>query len=198
MKNLPIHRVIVARHRENSPFRFREGFFVSMRKQVRTGVFETNSSSTHSICVAKGATTSLPKSIRFEIGAFGWEHSTLRSLSDKASYLYTGLLANNQTHRVKKMLSWLKKDGIEVYAQEPKMQEYSLSDGSKGAYLDNGYVDHSDQLGPFLAHVMSSKENLYQFLFSPLSYILTGNDNDEYSDISIDESYPHDKFYKGN
>jgi len=40
-------------------------------KQIRKGVFETNSSSTHSICIAKDVELTLPSSINFLI----WIHS---------------------------------------------------------------------------------------------------------------------------
>jgi hypothetical protein len=64
--------------------------------KIRQGVFETNSSSTHSICIAKKAELNIPKHVYFDFGEFGWECDTLRSLSKKASYLYTGLIANER------------------------------------------------------------------------------------------------------
>jgi hypothetical protein len=42
-------------------------------KQIRKGVFETNSSSTHSICIAKDDGLTIPKSLHFDFGEFGWE-----------------------------------------------------------------------------------------------------------------------------
>ena len=42
-------------------------------------------------------------------------------------------------------------------------------------------------------------EKLMKFLFSDLSFILTGNDNDGEENIpSIKVSYAHDEYYKGN
>ena len=44
-----------------------------MIKKIRQSVFETNSSSTHSICIATDTTIDFPKSLHFEFGEFGWE-----------------------------------------------------------------------------------------------------------------------------
>ena len=60
-------------------------------QKIRKNVFETNSSSTHSICIAKDMELIIPTSIHFEFGEFGWEVDTLSSVYEKASYLYTGL-----------------------------------------------------------------------------------------------------------
>ncbi len=53
--------------------------------QIRKGTFETNSSSTHSICISKEPVTKYPKSIHFYLGRYGWEQDTV---VDTASYLY--------------------------------------------------------------------------------------------------------------
>ena len=47
---------------------------IAMKRQIRRGVFETNSSSTHAICIAKGD-YNLSKHIDFTIGEFGWENN---------------------------------------------------------------------------------------------------------------------------
>lgn len=45
-----------------------------MKRQVRRGTFETNSSSTHAICITKSEYRHNSFShIDFEIGEFGWE-----------------------------------------------------------------------------------------------------------------------------
>ena len=53
-------------------------------KQIRTSVFETNSSSTHSIAISKKPVT-IGKYIYFGIGEFGWENDCVNT----ADYLYT-------------------------------------------------------------------------------------------------------------
>ena len=55
-------------------------------KIIRKNVFETNSSSTHSISISKLNDYILPKEINFTFGEFGWEFSKYTSSFDKASY----------------------------------------------------------------------------------------------------------------
>ena len=54
--------------------------------QIRSSVFETNSSSTHSIAISKKPVVA-GKYIRFCIGEFGWANG----IADTADYLYTYL-----------------------------------------------------------------------------------------------------------
>ena len=65
-----------------------------MKRQVRRGAFETNSSSTHAICITKSEYRHNSFShIDFEIGEFGWENDEYDSLYNKASYLITAILS---------------------------------------------------------------------------------------------------------
>ena len=165
-----------------------------MKKQIRQGVFETNSSSTHSICIAKEAELIIPKELHFEFGEFGWEFRTLQSVEEKASYLYTGLKDNDRLDDFNNIVETLKNKGIEVTFEEQT---------GKNSW-DNGYIDHSDELGKFLNDICIDSEKLMKFLFSPLSFILTGNDNIDEDDrkagnnVTIDVKYEHDKYFKGN
>jgi hypothetical protein len=154
--------------------------------KVRQNVFETNSSSTHSICIAKNSTLELPKQVEFKFGEFGWEKRTLNSVLKKASYLYTGLKDNYRLEDIEKIKQYLTNKNIEYHFEESKEDRWN-----------NGYVDHSDELTDFLDYVCSSENNLLDYLFSPLSFILTGNDNNNH-DVSIKVNYEHDKFFKGN
>jgi hypothetical protein len=162
-----------------------------MNKKIRQGVFETNSSSTHSICIAKDVQPELPKSLHFEFGEFGWEVDTLDSVHQKASYLYTGLHDNERKEDIEKMMTTLRAKGIEVTKEDALYAE-----GEKWA-RNGGYVDHSNELNGFLDAVLADEKALINFLFSPLSFILTGNDNDDI-DVDIAVDYPHDEYYKGN
>lgn len=155
-------------------------------KKTRQGVFETNSSSTHSICVAQDLELKLPGSIHFEFGEFGWEHSTLDTISDRASYLYTGMYGNSKQAEFAELVKLIESKGVTVTMEEVG-----------GSYWENGYVDHAGDLGDFIDTVIENEDTLMNFLFSDLSFIRTGNDNDE-SDVSINVSYPHSTFYKGN
>src|SRR4051794_30987832 len=73
--------------------------------KVRRGVFETNSSSTHSISIASGAETldTIPVDddgvCRVQPGEFGWEEETFHDAATKASYaMEWALNYGNRTH----------------------------------------------------------------------------------------------------
>lgn len=167
-----------------------------MIRQIRQNVFETNSSSTHSICIAKNAELTIPNALHFDFGEFGWECDTLYTIDEKASYLYTGLIANNRKEDANKIFDLLKLKGIDVTFEEANLVE---SEYIKGYfYYENaGYVDHPNELGIFLNDICSDEEKLMRYLFSDLSFIITGNDNDD-EDVEINVSYPHDEYFKGN
>lgn len=176
---------------------------MGMKTQKRIGVFETNSSSTHSICIPKeDAELELPKQIHFHFGEFGWECDTLDSISEKASYLYTGLVYNDRKSDIDAVFKTLRDKDVEVTFEEPiyNTRTYKDSNGIEQSYTssDNaGYVDHGDALGGFLDAVCSDEDKLLRFLFSPMAFIITGNDNDD-EDVDISVSYEHDEYYKGN
>lgn len=157
-------------------------------KKVRREVFETNSSSTHSICIAKTGQVRLPQNTTLIVGEFGWEVDAHYDAQTKASYLYTGLLGNGRTEDVDKLVTILEKNGVSVYRQEPKKTSW----GS-----DYGYVDHADELNEFLDAVMSDEALLLRFLFLDSSFVETGNDNDEIENSGAPDE-THITFYKGN
>jgi hypothetical protein len=52
-------------------------------------------------------------------------------------------------------------------------------------------------MGDFLNAVCEDENKLMSYLFSDLSFIITGNDNDD-EDVDINVDYAHDEYYKGN
>ncbi len=173
-----------------------------MKTTTRKSVFETNSSSTHSICVALNQELTLPKSIHFGFGEFGWEVGKLKRASSKASYLYTGLINNGRQDDFNRIADIIRSRGIQVTAEEPVFtkHQYTTKEGSVREYVNGentGYVDHEDELNPFLDAMCNDEGKLMNFLFSDFSFVLTGNDNDD-SDVSINVNYPYEEYYKGN
>lgn len=162
-------------------------------KKIRKGVFETNSSSTHSICIAKNVDLTIPKSIHFQTGDYGWENDTLSSIQEKASYLYTGLINNYMIDEFNYIVEVLKNKNIDVTYDEIV---YKTDDWGT-YYVNGGSIDHGYELKKFLVDISSSEDKILNFLFSPLSFIITGNDNDEV-DTDINVNYEHDEYYKGN
>lgn len=159
--------------------------------QIRRGVFETNSSSTHSICITKN--TFLDRSagyVEFEFGEFGWETRKLRSVDQKASYLYTAAVSFDQygkTNYIEKIKRILDKNDI----------GYEFFKRDESYTFGNGYVDHSGDLNIFLEDVCNDEGKLLRYLFSSESFILTGNDNND-DDVDIIVDYDYDEYYKGN
>ncbi len=150
-----------------------------MKRQIRKGVFETNSSSTHAICITRKdvGTSNLPNHITFTHGEFGGEFDVHEDTWNKASYLYQAIcdLCYGDDNQKKKMLNTLetllKEYGIECEFEPDKDEEYG-----------DGYIDHGSETEEFVNAVLADCDKLIKFLFGD-SFIVTGNDNsDEYSD----------------
>ena len=170
-----------------------------MTIQIRKGVFETNSSSTHSICIAKDAELSIPQTLDFKFGEFGWEKDTLRSTNEKASYLFTALCSMAMINELDAIIKYLQSEGIEVTCEDAEYFSYDSGDGVTRTSLsiDEGYVDHVSNLKEFLDAICADTNKLMRYLFSHLSFIITGNDNNDH-DVSIHVAYEYDGYYKGN
>jgi len=178
-----------------------------MKRQIRQRVFETNSSSTHSICITKNPVTLLPipECLNFEFDSYGWEENKLTSIKEKTRYLYTciGYLGSEQ--KIKKVLQFivktLKKHGVkQIYFDHFELCFYCDSKDKITGYIypgNDGYVDRGDEAIEFVEDVCSDENKLINFLFSDQSFVLTGNDNSG-TDVTIRVDYDHDEYYKGN
>lgn len=141
-----------------------------MKRQIRSSVFETNSSSTHSIAISKAPVVA-GKYISFDIGKFGWENG----VADTADYLYTAILEqNNSTELLNKLKKILDKHSVEYKFEEPR---YRKSYNGEYEYIDHGY-----ELEEFLDAVLNNEDLLMRYLFGD-STVYTGNDN-QASDLS--------------
>ena len=158
-------------------------------KTLRKGVFETNSSSTHSICISKSAVPSVSgKHIHFTFGEYGWETG---KEWDTASYLYTGIMGNEDYSSLERLKSKLDDLGITYDFETPKKDKWG--------YLECGYVDHSEDLFDLIHALLEDNDLLIRYLFGD-SFIITGNDNDEFSyerSTDVDED-KYDCYFKGN
>ncbi|MCM1277155.1 MAG: hypothetical protein NC299_17665 [Lachnospiraceae bacterium] len=168
-----------------------------MKRQIRQCVFETNSSSTHSICISKKPVTEkdIPSFVAFNHGEFGWEIEKYDGISDRASYLYQAICElccyDNwaKSRYVNSLHSTLSKYGVEC--------EFDFNDKDEDGWAI-GYIDHGDATRDFVASVMRDEDKLIRYLFGD-SVVITGNDNayDEEC-ISIPDSKDYEIFYKGN
>lgn len=182
-----------------------------MKRQIRNSVFETNSSSTHSIAISKKKPV-IGNSIHFGIGEFGWENDCVNT----ADYLYTAILEqyDEADELLDKLKEILDRHSIDYSFEEPS---YYTSSNGIDRWLDYGYVDHSDEIREFIFAVLNDEDLLMRYLFGN-SNVYTGNDNQdpdpsgcdiadkEYYDWGSNKMLPnpyhdtenYDYFYKGN
>ena len=166
---------------------------------IRQGLFETNSSSMHSIGIQRNNQfENVPEKLELKPGEFGWQHEVLSDPFEIGSYLYTAILCLSKD---KKDLSDWKtylydacyRVGCEVSFIEPTKDEYGF---------ENYYIDHCDELIDFLKKLRRNEKRLLRFLFGQHSFIITSNDNDgheylEAMEKSLINNYV-ETYFKGN
>ena len=146
-------------------------------KTIRHSIFETNSSSTHSITISKDNVDliDLPNKINFKIGKFSWHTEEV----NKYDYFYTALIlcyenSNERDSAIESAIEHvrmvLENIGVKSSFELPKFD----SDG----YLENGYIDHNDT-NDFIITLMNNDQMFIRFLFGD-SHVYTGNDNEHY------------------
>ena len=177
-----------------------------MKVQIRQGVFETNSSSTHAISICEyHSGVTLPEVVNFETNQdFGWEFEDYTDVYSKANYLwlaicykYDELEHEDELLNAKAILTqYLANIGVRAEFEELKYTDTSWNPEIK--YLDmKGYIDHPGDLYEMVDALLEDPNLLYGYLFNDRSMISTGNDND---DRSIDYGDDNAIFsvYKGN
>lgn len=151
-------------------------------KKIRRNIFETNSSSSHSIVISidddgngdycynfwdceDGVLNLYP-------GDFNWGLNTHRDPYTKASYIYTYALRKPDDYEREAILKRLKgviKDMANLHV------EFCLLDEDKGKSSEEGYIDHeSVDVGDKVA---KTEEQLIEFLFNTNIILLIDNDN---------------------
>ena len=174
---------------------------------IRKGTFETNSSSTHSICICtEERHIHIPKEIEIALTdynyEFGWENVIWYTAEDKLAYLilcilgvYDPISFMEVAERMKRLLEQLHSIGVKHVAITGI--EAHIYEGKPYWSHGESYVDHASEAEDFVQACLSDTERLKKFLFCYDSYIKGGNDNDD--EISeIHENYQHEEFFKGN
>ena len=153
-------------------------------RTIRQSIFETNSSSTHAICIAP--TYNINKTeVEFGNGEFGWEVEVYRNLQTRLDYLHEMIKYNqNYEENKQKIKDILAKHNVHC----------KFNDGE-------GYIDHCEDTNLLCNLLVNNEEILLRYLFGD-TYIITGNDNsDGYDDLMqnyIDSFAEYDIFEKGN
>lgn len=149
-------------------------------KLVRNSVFETNSSSCHSISVGKsdvylGFTPNDENKIVLPPREFGWENETHSDVESRLVYVWiyirdwTGSSRDTFLEMYKKVVfEHTGADGI-------SMKCHTTTWG-----VDEGYIDHQSVESGDLHDLFDSESRLKSFLFGRDSCIETGNDNGDY------------------
>lgn len=139
-------------------------------RQIRNNVFETNSSSMHSIAISKEPVAGFPESIYFYLGEYGWEFDNV----SPASYLYTAIMYMYDEKDRKEKLDKLKL----ILDSHSIKYEFEKPDPNKDMYCRNGFIDHAKDLDDFINIVLSDEDMLMRLLFGN-SCVFTGNDHSD-------------------
>lgn len=172
-----------------------------MKRQIRCGVFESNSSSMHAICISKKKPDmdELPSCISFTHGEFGWEYDIHDGLWSRASYLYQAICdlhygdEKGLSECINQISDTLGKYGIVCDFEPIKRDEYGFTEG---------YIDHAEGTSKFVESVLHSENRLLRYLCGD-SFIVTGNDNSDaffdWEDNNIKKVFEdHEVYKKGN
>lgn len=154
--------------------------------QIRKNVFETNSSSSHSLHITRGEAAAAPFSAEVlrtgvypvTLGDYHWEWGRYYTLAKKLDYMCSAIAAAGKFSECEtcddarefvpefRILDDLVREKTGVRITLP-----SVGHASRGAS-----IDHQSENLPWA--VLKDKERLETLLFSEKSYIQTGNDND--------------------
>lgn len=142
-----------------------------MKRQIRKSVFETNSSSTHAICITKKKDNyKIPKHIDFEFGEFGWEHDEYNDPETKLSYLVTMIGESHNCYSIEEIYETndFKKINDVVSAR-------CECDGIEIKNVD-GYIDHQsiDTIDNLMKEYNCTIE---EFIFDKGITLVIDNDN---------------------
>lgn len=137
--------------------------------QIRKGIFETNSSSTHSISVVQEEHYELPKNlppigepIVLEGDQYGWENSEYYDWLSKANYLATYAYNYGRQQDV---------DLLKFVIKEFTNREVILEVNPRDTWIDHQSSDIPVKL-------FKDAEQMKAFIFGKNSYLETGNDNE--------------------
>ena len=148
--------------------------------QIRNSVFETNSSSTHSIAIPRSCDN--VNYISFHIGEFGWEWAEV----DPADYFYTAIYETSGSEdevkeKIEKLKNILDERGIKYHFGKVKYHIWHGDRTNKDYMsLDYGYIDHGNELTDFVDELLDDGDKLMRFL--SMGFVFTGNDNSDTED----------------
>ena len=153
-----------------------------MKLSIRKGVFETNSSSVHTLVLAKSKSLSELEEIAKDYdvyitgGNFDWGWEVLSSPQEKLNYLWTFVTLLDDYSYVNVFRSMLNSCGI----------SYDFNEGYDGKPI--GGIDHNNgwknrELDRnILIDIIYDKDKFLHYVFDDNSVMIISNDNDDFDD----------------
>lgn len=144
-------------------------------KKIRHNVFETNSSSTHSLSINDDSIlldTIIPDEygiVTINGGEFGWEWEKFNDAYTKASYALTGVLYVEDRETALSTLH----DVIREHTLAEVVE--LVLDTTKENY--DVYIDHQSVEDGEMNNLLFDKTRLHNFIFNKNSWLFLGNDN---------------------
>jgi hypothetical protein len=172
-----------------------------MTTHIRKSVFETNSSSSHSLTLSKGDLVAQPFPlellragvVEIAVGEYGWEYYRYYTTKGKLCYLLThitsGEIPSGGPH---KLMGSLCENNDRVNMLCRVVKEHTGCDVL--IMPSSGYIDHQS-VGVGM-DLFSSDDTLRDFLFDAAAYIETGNDNSSAPWIIETDKGPENYFLK--
>lgn len=139
---------------------------------VRKNIFETNSSSSHSITIQDGDYWDTIEADEYGMitltgGQFGWEWVKYNDALTKANYCAVNYIHNDDK------LEMLK----EVIMEYTGCKRLIIDISKDWEDYNCGYIDH--QSSDTVEEAFDSKDQLKTFIFNKSSWLYLGNDNDD-------------------
>lgn len=153
--------------------------------QIRNSVFETNSSSTHSVSIAEGTDADLTDTIKpnengeivLTTDEYGWEVAAYSHVIDRLSYATTYAMQTARSYEETGIVYNFNHPNILLLIDTVKEHTgaTSVKIAKEAGYREYGYIDHQSEKRA--AEIFKNKKKLEHFLFNPESEFSTNNDN---------------------
>lgn len=177
-----------------------------MKIQVRDSVFETNSSSSHSVTIAENEVRDMELDketlrngvIELELGRYyGWEWERFYKPENKLSYLVTQIIKYQlDDSDFGDRTDYLREDNFDLDMFLGKVEEFTGCKIKIKIMGDVGIDHDSHGVGMELIY---EDDKLMDFLFSSKSFVELGNDNSkplEYMDSDIGKIHSYSEQFK--
>lgn len=153
-------------------------------KIIRTHVFETNSSSTHSVVIGRDTPIkNIPQYIHISVEDFGRDNTIIDSIEDKANYLLSSIVSSvDSAYMLRKFRKLMKDMGVRIIYDKGDYDTYikptikAVVSSNEAVYSDDGYfIDHGPD-NEWLEFTLNSEDNLKSYLFSDQIFVLVEAD----------------------